>query len=185
MVVICVTYAHRHQTLRLNGSDEKLIATFLQYAILPAMICGKQQQYNRSTSDTLRQHGFRSTTSQRALLEVLVTAAVPLSVTQITERWPDVTVPNQTTLYRALTRLNSAGIIRRVDLNSGIAHFEYTPDRRHHHHLVCLDCGLVEEIERCSVGKLEKKILDESGQFKSIETHNLDFFGHCTACSRH
>jgi Fur family ferric uptake transcriptional regulator len=132
--------------------------------------------------DVLRAGGFRATTSRIDLLLLLEKAGTPLSIQKIAETWKG-KAPDITTLYRSLSELSSAGIVRRIDLNTGTAHFEYTPSRPHHHHIVCNDCGKVEELEHCSVSGLEKKLMRESENFKSIYSHNLEFFGRCTACT--
>jgi Fur family ferric uptake transcriptional regulator len=129
----------------------------------------------------LHEKGFRVTAARVKLLTLLERAGKPLSIQNIVSRWIG-KVPNQTTLYRSLTDLCVVGIVRRMDLNTGIAHFEYTPDRPHHHHVVCTECGRIEEIQECSVGALEKKVLRESVQFTKINTHNLEFFGACKEC---
>lgn len=136
-----------------------------------------------SITGVLREAGFRATGSRVELLSLLAKIGTPLSVQKIAELWKG-KPPDITTLYRSLTDLSSAGIVRRIDLNTGIAHFEYTPNRPHHHHIVCRMCGKIEELTHCAIGGLEKKILKESAHFKSIHTHSLEFFGQCTACTQ-
>lgn len=135
-----------------------------------------------NAQSVLRAGGFRATTSRIELLHLLEKAGTPMSIQKIAEIWKG-KAPDITTLYRSLTDLNSAGIVRRIDLNSGTAHFEYTPSRPHHHHIVCNDCGKIEELEHCSVSGLEKRLMQTSEHFKSIHSHNLEFFGQCTACA--
>ena len=131
--------------------------------------------------EALRTHGFRVTTTRVKLLTLLEKAGTPLSIQMILSLWKE-KLPDHTTLYRSLTDLSNVGIVRRVDLNTGTAHFEYTPDRPHHHHIVCTDCGSIEEIEDCPIGTLEEKITVKSLQFSIINTHNLEFFGRCHVC---
>ena len=133
--------------------------------------------------EALRAGGFRVTGGRVALLELLLGARKPLSIQDVLERW-DGTPPDQTTLYRTLTDLAATGIVRRVDLNTGTAHFEYTPDRPHHHHIVCNDCGTIEDIEHCAVDALQQKLVQGSVLFKDIYSHNLEFFGRCTDCAK-
>ena len=132
--------------------------------------------------EALRAGGFRVTGGRVALLELLFGARKPLSIQGVLERWKG-TPPDQATLYRTLTDLAAAGIVRRVDLNTGTAHFEYTPDRPHHHHIVCDGCGVIEDVESCAVGALQQE-LAKSSQFASIYSHNLEFFGRCTGCAK-
>ena len=48
------------------------------------------------------------------------------------------------TVYRVLMQFEQAGLLRRSNFESGKAVFELN-EGRHHDHLVCLDCGRVEE----------------------------------------
>lgn len=133
--------------------------------------------------EVLKSHSFRVTSGKINLLSVLNKAQKPLSVIQILELWKG-KKPDQATLYRSLTNLANKGIIKRIDLNTGTAHFEYTPSNPHHHHLICSDCGTVEDVAICSIDTLENKIIKKSKAFKSIYSHNLEFFGHCTSCQK-
>lgn len=141
----------------------------------------KHRQNIEKVVEVLQANGFRVTKSRIQLLLLLEKAGTPLTIQKISKRWEG-RVPNITTLYRSLTDLSAAGVVRRVDLNTGTAHFEYTPSRPHHHHLVCTGCGCIEEIEECSAGVLENKVIRQSAKFKKILTHNLEFFGECNNC---
>lgn len=132
--------------------------------------------------DTLRGKGFRVTESKLKLLELLKKKGTPLSVQTIATSWIG-KAPNQVTLYRSLSDLAAAGIVKRVDLNTGVAHFEYTPDKPHHHHIVCTACGTVEDFEECSMPKLEDQLLRKSERFDRITSHNLELFGLCNRCA--
>ena len=130
-------------------------------------------------ADVLRAKGFRVTRGRVGLLSLLQKSGKPLSIQSLLKAKGS---PDQATLYRTLTDLADAGIVKRVDLNTGVAHFEYTPDRPHHHHIVCTDCGTIEDIETCSIESLQRQALRSSG-FKTIYSHTVDFFGVCKNCS--
>ena len=134
-------------------------------------------------ANALKSKGYRRTSGRIALLELLLQEGRPLNVREILER--SKTLPlDQATLYRALEDLSHTGIVSRVDLNTGTARYEYTPKRPHHHHLVCTKCKTVEDVELCAVSALQEKVLKDSGNFKSIYSHNLEFFGMCNRCSK-
>jgi Fe2+ or Zn2+ uptake regulation protein len=134
------------------------------------------------SATVLRAGGFRVTRGRLALLSLLETVGTPLSIQEVLTRWPG-QKPDTATVYRSLTDLHTAGIVRRVELGTGSAHFEYTPSRPHHHHIICNGCGVVEELDQCSLAGLEEKVMVTSEQFKSIYSHTLEFFGQCTTCS--
>ncbi len=129
----------------------------------------------------LNSGGFRITHGRVALLKLLYKAKKPLSVQEILESWSYGTPLNHTTLYRTLTDLSVAGIVDRIDLNTGTAHFEYAPDMPHHHHIICNGCGLIEDVEHCVMDAMQER-LTRSSKFRSIYSHNLEFFGQCKNC---
>lgn len=131
----------------------------------------------------LRQGGFRVTVTRVALLTLLESVGTPLSIQGIRQRWAGVKTPDTATLYRSLTDLHAAGIVQRIELGTGMVHYEYTPSRPHHHHIICNDCGGVEELEQCALASVEQSLVGQSKQFKSIYSHNLEFFGRCTTCA--
>jgi Fur family transcriptional regulator, zinc uptake regulator len=130
----------------------------------------------------LREHGFRATSTRVALLRLLESAGTPLSIQGILEHWVG-QVPDTATLYRSLTDLHAAGVVKRIELGTGSAHFEYTPARPHHHHIVCNSCGLVEELNHCMLHDIDVAHAYHTKKFKSIYSHNLEFFGLCKECA--
>lgn len=143
----------------------------------------KRLQNKAEIIDVLRAGGFRATTSRINLLMLLEKIGSPLSIQKIARLWEG-DAPDITTLYRSLTDLSTARIVRRIDLNTGIAHFEYTPNRPHHHHIVCKNCGRVEELKQCPVHEAEKQILQTTKYFSYVYAHSLEFFGTCTTCAQ-
>jgi len=81
------------------------------------------------------------------------------------------------TVYRVLTQFEQAGLLHRNHFETGKAVFELN-EGSHHDHLVCLDCGLVEEFFDDEIEKRQQKIALERG-FK-IADHALALYGNCT-----
>ena len=81
------------------------------------------------------------------------------------------------TVYRVLTQFEQAGLLSRNHFESGKAVFELNLGA-HHDHLVCLDCGLVEEFFDEEIEKRQQNIAAERG-FKLAE-HALSLYGNCT-----
>ena len=81
------------------------------------------------------------------------------------------------TVYRVLTQFEQAGILSRNHFESGKAVFELDQGN-HHDHLVCLDCGRVEEFFDDEIERRQHKIAEERG-FKLTE-HALSLYGNCT-----
>ena len=81
------------------------------------------------------------------------------------------------TVYRVLTQFEQAGLLSRNHFESGKAVFELDQGS-HHDHLVCLDCGRVEEFFDEEIEKRQQRIAAERG-FKLTE-HALSLYGNCT-----
>ncbi len=81
------------------------------------------------------------------------------------------------TVYRVLTQFEQAGLLSRNHFESGKAVFELEQGS-HHDHLVCLDCGLVEEFFDEEIEQRQQKIAAERG-FKLAE-HALALYGTCS-----
>ena len=81
------------------------------------------------------------------------------------------------TVYRVLTQFEQAGLLLRNHFESGKAVFELDQGA-HHDHLVCLDCGRVEEFFDEEIEKRQQSIAASRG-FKLAE-HALALYGNCT-----
>ncbi len=81
------------------------------------------------------------------------------------------------TVYRVLTQFEQAGLLSRNHFESGKAVFELDQGG-HHDHLVCLDCGRVEEFFDEEIERRQQAIAAERG-FKLSE-HALALYGNCT-----
>ena len=85
----------------------------------------------------------------------------------------------QATVYRTLELLVEAGAATRFLQENNESKYIYCPPR-HHHHLVCTRCGLVEDIEGCVIPSLGAT-LEKRTRFQ-INDHAVTFFGFCGDC---
>jgi Fur family ferric uptake transcriptional regulator len=81
------------------------------------------------------------------------------------------------TVYRVLTQFEQAGLLVRHHFESGKAVYELNQGG-HHDHLVCLQCGRVEEFYDAEIERRQIKIAKEHG-FK-IHDHSLQLYADCT-----
>lgn len=80
------------------------------------------------------------------------------------------------TVYRVLTQFEQAGILSRNYFETGKAVFELN-EGSHHDHLVCIDCGRVEEFQDDEIEKRQHEIADRHG-FEIVD-HTLAIYGRC------
>ena len=81
------------------------------------------------------------------------------------------------TVYRVLTQFEQAGILKRHHFESGKAVFELN-EGAHHDHLVCMQCGRVEEFYDAEIEKRQVRVAKERGF--SIREHSLHLYADCT-----
>lgn len=81
------------------------------------------------------------------------------------------------TIYRVLTQFEQAGLLIRHHFEGGKSVFELNQGG-HHDHLVCLQCGRVEEFFDPEIEKRQEKIARERGF--SIHEHSLYLYADCT-----
>jgi Fur family ferric uptake transcriptional regulator len=80
------------------------------------------------------------------------------------------------TVYRVLTQFEQAGILIRSHFESGKAVYELD-EGQHHDHLVCLDCGKVEEFYDAEIEKRQHAVAKAKGF--TITDHALSLYATC------
>ena len=83
------------------------------------------------------------------------------------------------TVYRVLTQFEQAGILSRSHFESGKAVYELN-EGQHHDHLVCLDCGRVEEFYDPEIERRQQMISKDKGWI--LQDHAMSLYGLCGDC---
>jgi Fur family ferric uptake transcriptional regulator len=81
------------------------------------------------------------------------------------------------TVYRVLMQFEQAGILSRNHFESGKAVFELN-EGKHHDHLVCIDCGRVEEFYDPEIEKRQNAVAHTRGF--ELQDHALSLYAVCT-----
>jgi len=81
------------------------------------------------------------------------------------------------TVYRVLTQFEQAGLLERHHFESGKSVFELK-DSSHHDHLVCMQCGRVEEFTDPEIERRQNKVAKERGF--TVVDHALYLYVECT-----
>jgi len=126
----------------------------------------------------LRRVGLKVTLPRLKILEMLERSATRhLSAEEIYKRLleshEDVGLA---TVYRVLTQFEAAGLIARHHFENGMAVFELNQGA-HHDHIVCMDCGHVEEFADAAIEERQGAIAERL-QF-AIQEHSLVLYGRC------
>jgi Fur family ferric uptake transcriptional regulator len=84
-------------------------------------------------------------------------------------------------VYRALDALDALGLVQRIDLGDGVSRFEpAVPGGDHHHHLVCDDCGRVEQFEDEALESALQRVAGGHGY--ALAAHDVVLRGACEDC---
>jgi Fur family ferric uptake transcriptional regulator len=124
---------------------------------------------------------FKKTPARLAINEFFSSVNTPVDVEQIVQHLRSQKLEtNKVTVYRILDFLFKNRIINRVEFGEG--KYRYELKKNHHHHLICTNCGKIEEVEGDFLKKMEDDIF-KSKKFK-VESHSLEFFGLCEDCQK-
>jgi Fur family ferric uptake transcriptional regulator len=131
----------------------------------------------------LRQNGLRATQGRIAIVRLLNSSEIPLTLAEIQEK-----VPGQScdfaTVFRFISILEKKELVERVAWMDGTTRHEIRPRDGHHHHhyLICRTCHKVEPIDDCVVGRVEDQIARERG-YAGL-SHSLQLSGVCPQCQK-
>ncbi|MFZ4480496.1 MAG: ferric iron uptake transcriptional regulator [Rhodoferax sp.] len=132
-----------------------------------------------TTIDELKSTGLKATLPRLKILEIFqksgrrhMTAEDVFRV--LLEDRSDVGLA---TVYRVLAQFEHADILSRSHFEGGKAVYELN-EGQHHDHLVCLDCGRVEEFYDAEIEQRQQAVAKTKGF--AIADHALSLYAHCT-----
>lgn len=129
-------------------------------------------------SQDLRKAGLKVTMPRVKILEILAVAtAHHLSAEDIYKKLLESNEDiGLATVYRVLTQFEAAGLVTRHHFEGGTAVFELNRGE-HHDHVVCVDCGRVEEFNDPDIEARQADAAKRLGF--TIADHSLILYGHC------
>ncbi|HET7578432.1 MAG TPA: Fur family transcriptional regulator [Bacillales bacterium] len=86
------------------------------------------------------------------------------------------------TVYRTLELLSELKVVDKINFGDGVSRYDLRKEGadHFHHHLVCMECGSVDEIQEDLLGDVEK-VVEKEWHFL-IKDHRLTFHGICHRC---
>lgn len=132
-----------------------------------------------SNSSDLKNMGLKATLPRIKILELFEKSTVRHLTAEDVYRLllADETDIGLATVYRVLTQFEQAGLLERHHFESGKAVYEINAGK-HHDHLVCLNCGRVEEFFDPEIECRQNTIAQERGF--AIQEHALYLYAECT-----
>ena len=133
----------------------------------------------------LDSHEVRYTSGRRLVISALESADGPRSAAELhSELGSNLPLSS---LYRSLAVMAKAGVLDQHNGTKGLTRYELAEWLQgHHHHLVCLECGSVEDVEL--PGRLEGQLVGLISDITSDSSfeaagHSLEIDGRCQKCA--
>ena len=138
----------------------------------------KKQQMDRFFA-AHREGGLPVTTQRRAVYEAILDRGDHPTAEQlyreVRSQLPQI---SRMTVHRILSGFVSLGLVARTCHPGSVARFD--PKLDQHHHLVCLDCGRIIDVEDPRLDRLGwPKVNPHEFQ---IQDYSVHFRGHCASC---
>lgn len=129
----------------------------------------------------LREHNLPVTAQRLAIADVLLTSERHLSAEEVAQ---EVTARGRSvgtaTVYRTIDTLLESGLVVERDFGEGFRRFEPARDVPHHEHLVCTQCGRVEEFRDERLERMTTIVAESRGFAR--QRHRLVIHGVCKDC---
>jgi Fur family ferric uptake transcriptional regulator len=141
-----------------------------------------QSPWSGRAADLLASAGYRRGGARSAIVELLARQECALSAQEIEDalRASDRRVA-RASVYRILDELEQLHLVSRIEIGDGTARYEAAGPERHHHHLVCDECGDVlpfsdAELERV-IGRVARRVP------LAVSEHEITLHGSCESCA--
>jgi Fur family ferric uptake transcriptional regulator len=129
----------------------------------------------------LRNAGYKVTPARQAVLRVIEQEGEHLEPAEILRRAQSIhPAIGRATVYRTLELLTQLNIVRPIYI--GEHGPTYIRTAGGHHHLVCSTCGIVIDFDQCVADEMTADLAERFGF--QIQSHLLEFYGHCAACQQ-
>jgi Fur family transcriptional regulator, ferric uptake regulator len=126
--------------------------------------------------------GLRSTEQRRVIVDTFFESAAHITIeellAQVRESDPKV---GYATVYRTLKLLAECGVAHERRFGDGVTRYEVA-HHEHHDHLICTECGVIEEFEEEAIERLQEQVAARHG-FR-IRFHKLELYGMCAKCQK-
>ena len=131
----------------------------------------------------MEERGLRSTGQRRLIIQCFFDSSGHVTIDELLERVrkedPGI---GYATVYRTMKMLTAGGVAHEHKFSDGMTRYEMADDDAHHDHLICVECGRIQEFEEPLIEELQQRIAERFGF--AIVDHKHELYGVCqnTAC---
>lgn len=131
----------------------------------------------------IREKGLRSTNQRRLVSDIFFRTRGHLSTDDLLalvhKREPSV---GYATVYRTLKLLAECGLAYERQFRDGPTRYELAHAEKHHDHLICVQCGRIEEFEDHAIEELQEQVARRHGF--ALSSHRHELYGVCVGCQK-
>jgi len=156
--------------------------TTREIVLFPSWTAGREgyaERIREVFAKFLVERGLRLTSQRRRIVDVLLNADKHMSSSEVNQALKGKGI-GRVTVFRTIKMLEEARLAERVHSKDGVPKFEIKFERPHHDHLICTDCGAIQEVQWPDVERIRDKTCRTLG-FVPI-WHRYEIFGRCVDC---
>jgi Fur family transcriptional regulator, ferric uptake regulator len=141
---------------------------------------GSVENQAERVMDILRQRGERITLQRKLIIEALTRGKGHQTISEVHQDLQSLGNDiDESTIYRVLQWLKEMHVVSQTDLGTNGIVYELIEDTPHHH-LVCLNCGLILHLDDSFTNQLRDDLRHEYGFEPRLD--HLALFGWCSEC---
>ncbi|WP_071027845.1 Fur family transcriptional regulator [Peptoniphilus raoultii] len=139
-----------------------------------------------NVKDVLKEHGYKYTWQRDTVYKVFCDHIDEHLTTEevykyISDKNPEIGIA---TVYRTLQLFHKLGILDQITFEDNIVRYELKLKNKghRHHHLICLNCGKITEVNVDKLDAIEEEIKNKY-KFEIVD-HSLKVMGYCEDCQK-
>jgi len=153
-----------------------------ELVFFPSWTAGRQgyaERIREVFQQYLSQQGLRLTTQREQIVDYLLHVENHVTQHDVYQALKGKGI-GKVTVFRTLKMLEECRLVERVTSPMGQPKFEIKHERPHHDHLICIECGLIREVQWPEVERIQEKTC-RSLRFSPL-WHRHEIFGRCESC---
>ncbi len=128
----------------------------------------------------IQEVNLRVTPARVATLKLFESHDKPVDVLHLTDHLQKDLGIDRVTVFRIINSFVEKGLLKKLEFQEGKARYEL--NKGEHHHLICQNCGKIEDVKDTVIPDFEKKI---AKKYKFlVKSHSLEFYGFCNDCQK-
>jgi len=129
-------------------------------------------------SNYLKKKGLKITSQRLLVAEKIFGIQDHFTVDSLAEQLKDRRQEiSRATIYRIVSVMVEADLLTEHNFGQNAKYYEHIPGHEHHDHILCLDCGRIDEFVNDRIEELQEQIAAQFGY--QLADHSLNLYGRC------